>query len=232
MSKSADFASVAVRLDNLEQIVASGSGSGGGGDGGELKDLVERIYQNTFMCSEYESGPYSSPWSTNLSVFDTTGLSLSCSVWGPWRDGGGAPHSLVNALGDGTFFTSFYSQVFDQKDTRWLQHGGYTGQRPLAEVTYGAHAHEDEDEGFVEVLNTENSNLAAAIFGTPPDLAAVLASSGAASLLSYLQSQIDDLDGRLDILEVKVADLEQWADAVDSTLLNYGLRISALESAS
>src|SRR5690606_1884134 len=120
MSKAADFTAIAVRLDNLEQKATEG-------DGG-LAALVERIYKNAFLGSESADGVgYDPKWSNNPSIFDD-GLSLSWSVWGGWRPGGGAPTALVNAIGDAPESTPFYSQVFEQEDTRWLQHGSYDGK--------------------------------------------------------------------------------------------------------
>src|SRR5690606_39193392 len=110
--------------------------------------------------------------------------------------------------------TPFYSQVFEQEDTRWLQHGSYDG-KPLATVIFG----KASNTGYLDVLASHGiganwKSLSDAIFGSSDGLDDLLSEGASASI----KAKIDDLESRVSDLESRVSDLESWASDVNGIL--------------
>lgn len=244
MSKSADFTSVAVRLDNLEQKVDGIPKSGGGG-GGSTADL-DRLYGQALGPGWGDAGKPRAEWFTQFDVVE--GSSLVSITYG--LAGMADSDAFLRA-----FEVPFYEQFAGQTDVRWTL-------GPLSDTIFGSYNR--VIPGHVEALRNAGTDLstmvlgdrggsaawvatltsggllgegiAATALGTPSLAAALRAKSK--SLLQSIYADLDELDEHLSAFPARsvharlkeLEELLEWADLVDTALAQHASRLAALEA--
>lgn len=198
MERSADFTSVAARVNNLEQKFNGGSSSG---------DKLERLYGLTVKGAQVngsENGEAVDPVvSKNEMVFedDPNATSFYASVFGQANGGGPSKGVKATFSYDDNPGVAFYEQVFGggasyaQVDLRFRSGG------PLSRAIFGGS--EDTDGGSFDLasaLRDSSLSFIETVFGTASNLSEFLAASPYYSIyerIKALESRMDAVEGRL-----------------------------------
>lgn len=186
MQKSASTASIAIRLNNLEQKF----------DDFEVPEpeepdrtLIDRIFQMTVNGSQTESTP-SGDWTKNLLFFETSGTTLVVSLYGLYH--------WNASIYESCRITPFYEQVF----------GGYRdfgvavpypGKKSLAQAIFGYSS--STETAFADLFaNGTNKSFAEKVYG----------STAAAewSVSPSRPSLFENIFGDLETVDTRISDIK------------------------